>query len=116
MIGSRIACPAQDLARSIDFYRDRLGLSRTGGFRDHDGYDGAFFALPGGGELELTAGPVPPTGWSEEDLLVLYVGDRASLRQWAEKLDAQGISGWPQRTRIGTGSATRSSILTATAW
>src|SRR6476620_11509017 len=91
MIGSRVARPARYLARSIEFYRDRIGLSHTGGFRDHDGYDGAFFALPGGGELELTAGPVTPSGWSDEDLLVLYVADRTTLQRQAEVLRAHGI-------------------------
>jgi ribosomal protein S18 acetylase RimI-like enzyme len=95
MIGSRVARPTHDLARSIEFYRDRLGLSYTGGFHDHDGYDGAFFALPGGGELELTTGPAAPTGWSDEDLLVLYVADRTALQQWAETLSAQGIAPAP---------------------
>ena len=60
MIGSRIARPTNNLERSVEFYRDVLGLSHTGGFEDHDGYYGAFFALPGGSELELTAGPEDP--------------------------------------------------------
>jgi GNAT superfamily N-acetyltransferase len=92
LIGSRIARPAHDLGRSIEFYRDGLGLMQTGGFRDHDGYDGAFFALPGGGELELTAGPVRAAGNIDEDLLlVLYVADRAALQGWADALNAHGI-------------------------
>lgn len=95
MIGSRVARPTRDLARSVEFYRDRLGLTHSGGFRDHDGYDGAFFALPGGGELELTSGPVPSAGWSDEDLLVLYVADRASLRRRVDELDASGIGAVP---------------------
>jgi ribosomal protein S18 acetylase RimI-like enzyme len=92
MIKSRVARPTRDLARSIEFYRDRLGLTHTGGFRDHAGYDGAFFALPGGGELELTAGPMPPVTWSDEDLLVLYVADRAVLQQWSDAMAAHGIA------------------------
>jgi ribosomal protein S18 acetylase RimI-like enzyme len=95
MIGSRVARPAGNLARSIEFYRDRLGLTQTGGFRGHDGYDGAFFALPGGGELELTAGPLPPAGWSGEDLLVLYVADRAALQWWVDALNAHRIEAVP---------------------
>jgi GNAT superfamily N-acetyltransferase len=95
MIGSRVARPARDLGRSVEFYRDRLGLRHTGGFHDHDGYDGAFFGLPGGGELELTAGPVPPAGWSEEDLLVLYVADRTALQRCVEQLNANGTKTVP---------------------
>jgi len=92
MIGSRIARPTNDLARSVEFYRGVLGLQHTGGFEGHDGYDGAFFALPGGGELELTAGPVPPTEWSEEDLLVLYLPGHAELQRWEGVLAGHGVS------------------------
>jgi GNAT superfamily N-acetyltransferase len=95
MIGSRVARPTRDLSRSIEFYRDRLGLAHTGGFRDHEGYDGAFFALPGGGELELTAGPVAPAEWSDEDLLVLYVADHEARQRWADALNAHGIQAVP---------------------
>jgi GNAT superfamily N-acetyltransferase len=92
MIASRIALPVRDLARSTEFYRDRLGLPHTGGFRDHEGYDGDFFALPGGGELELTTGPTPPVGAPDEDLLlVLSVADRAALDQWTETLATHGV-------------------------
>ena len=45
-IGVRVARPTRDLDSSVMFYGDLLGLPRTGGFRDHDGYDGVFFALP----------------------------------------------------------------------
>ena len=91
MIGSRVARPTRDLARALEFYRYVLGLPHTGGFCDHDGYDGAFFALPGGGELELTAGPAQPTQWGEEDLLVLYVADRAALQRQVDTLSASGV-------------------------
>ena len=92
MIGSRVARPVRDLDRSVEFYRDRLGLEPAGGFTDHAGYDGAFFALPGGGELELTAGPTPPLPWSEEDLLVLYFAERAELDELAGALEQTGAS------------------------
>lgn len=91
MIRSRVARPGRELARSVEFYRDCLGLRLTGGFRGHDGYDGAFFALPGGGELELTVGPVKPAEWSDDDLLVLYVADRTALRGWVAALSAHRI-------------------------
>ena len=44
--GTRVTRPARDLARSTALYRDLLGLSSPGGFEDHDGDDGVFFALP----------------------------------------------------------------------
>jgi len=90
-VGARIARPARDLARSQVFYRDLLGLTHTGGFRDHDGYDGVFFALPGGGELELTIGPAQPTGGTAEDLLVLYVESGEAVETIAGTLLAAGV-------------------------
>jgi len=81
----------RDLARSTAFYRGLLGLQATGGFEAHDGYDGAFFALPEGGELELTTGPVQPAGGTEEDLLVLYVGTLDEVRSVGEGLVSAGV-------------------------
>jgi hypothetical protein len=52
------------------------GLTEIGGFRDHDGYDGVFLAVPGtDAHLELTSGgahgaPAP----HPESLLVLFLG------------------------------------------
>jgi len=90
-IGSRVARPSRDLARSTSYYRDLLGLQRLGGFADHDGYDGVFFALPGGGELELTSGPVEPATGTEEDLLVLYVHTFAEVLAVAAGLTTAGV-------------------------
>ena len=90
-IGSRVAHPAGDLARSTAYYRDLLGLQPRGGFTGHDGYDGVFFGLPGGGELELTAGPVEPTAGTEEDLLVLYVRTMDEVRAIGAGLVSAGV-------------------------
>jgi catechol 2,3-dioxygenase-like lactoylglutathione lyase family enzyme len=90
-ITTRIARPACDLARSTRFYRDLLGLAVLGGFVGHDGYDGVFFALPGGGELELTAGPADPASGTEEDLLVLYVSTAAEVAAIGSRLTAAGV-------------------------
>lgn len=86
-----MAHPSGDLDRSGAFYRDLLGLRPTGGFADHDGYDGIFFGLPGGGELELTAGPATPRPGSDEDLLVLYVPTLDDVRETATELEAAGV-------------------------
>lgn len=91
-ITTRIARPASDLARSTAYYRDLLGLAPRGGFRNHDGYDGVFFALPGGGELELTAGPAGPQPGSEEDILVLYVSSTDEVLAAAAALVAAGVT------------------------
>jgi len=89
--GFRVARPARDLAVSSALYRDLLRLDSRGGFENHDGYDGVFFALPGGGELELTAGPVAPNGGTDEDLLVLYVSTLEEVRAIGASLSAAGV-------------------------
>ena len=84
----RVARHTERLDEVVAFYRDGLGLPEIGGFRDHDGYDGVFLAVPGtGAHLEFTAGgepgaPVPHA----ESLLVLYLGDDAAVRAAAERL------------------------------
>jgi catechol 2,3-dioxygenase-like lactoylglutathione lyase family enzyme len=89
---SRVARPARDLARSVRFYRDLLGLPVVGGFEGHAGYDGVFFGLPGGGELELTAGPVQPAPATEEDLLVLYLRTHHEVEATGARLTAAGVT------------------------
>lgn len=86
-----MARPSGDLERSGAFYRDLLGLRPTGGFAGHDGYDGIFFGLPGGGELELTAGPATARPGSDEDLLVLYLPTLDDVRETAAELEAAGV-------------------------
>jgi GNAT superfamily N-acetyltransferase len=88
--GARVARPVLDLARSTAFYRDLLGLPTHGGFEDHDGYDGVFFGLPGGGELEITTGPVQPEPGTDDDLLVLYVRTTGEVRAIGANLAAAG--------------------------
>jgi hypothetical protein len=84
----RVARHTERLDEVVGFYRDGVGLTETGGFRDHDGYDGMFLAMPGtGAHLELTAGgghgaPAP----HPESLLVLYVGDDDAVRAVAARL------------------------------
>jgi catechol 2,3-dioxygenase-like lactoylglutathione lyase family enzyme len=89
---ARLARPARDLVRSVRFYRDLLGLPVVGGFQDHAGYDGVFFRLPGGGELELTAGPVQPAPSTEDDLLVLYVDTYREVESTGVRLTAAGVA------------------------
>jgi len=86
-----VAHPARDLARSTAYYRDLLHLQLRGGFAGHDGYDGVFFGLPGGGELELTAGPVGSAAGTEEDLLVLYVRTIDEVRAIGAGLVSAGV-------------------------
>ena len=90
-IAARVAHPVRDLARTTAFYRDLLGLRPRGGFADHDGYDGVFFELPGGGELEFTTGPVEPEPGTDEDLLVLYVGTGDEVGAMGAQLRSAGV-------------------------
>jgi len=90
----RVARHTDRLDEVVAFYRDGLGLTEVGGFRDHDGYDGVFLEVPGTGtHLELTAGgghdaPEP----HPETLLVLYLGDDAAVRRVAARLGADPIA------------------------
>jgi len=89
----RIARPTDDLEALLAFYRDALGLPVLGGFRDHEGYDGAILGMPGREfQLEFTrhrdGSPCPaPT---RDNLLVLYFQDRAELDRVAARLHAAG--------------------------
>jgi len=90
----RVARHTERLDEVVAFYRDGLGLPEIGGFRDHDGYDGVFLAVPGtGAHLELTAGgghgaPVR----HPESLLVLYLGDDEAVRAAAERLGVDPLA------------------------
>jgi len=89
----RVARHTECLGEGVGFYRDGIGLTEVGGFRDHDGYDGVFLAVPGtGAHLELTAGgshgaPAP----HPESLLVLYVGDADGVQTIAARLGVDPI-------------------------
>lgn len=89
-VASRVAHPVRDLDRALGFYRDLLGLAATGGFTGHDGYDGAFLALPEGGQLELTTGPDGPSPGTDDDLLVLYLRTPEEVTGAASRLTAAG--------------------------
>jgi catechol 2,3-dioxygenase-like lactoylglutathione lyase family enzyme len=93
----RLARPARDLPRAMRFYRDLIGLPAVGSFENHDGYDGVFFALPGGAELELTTGPTQPAPSTDEDLLVLYVRTWAEVEAIGARLTVAGVTRIPNR-------------------
>src|SRR5262245_41436241 len=89
----RIARHTVRLAQVVAFYREGIGLSEVGGFRDHDGYDGVFLAVPGtGAHLEFTAGgdhtaPEP----HPESLLVLYLGDERAVQMVSARLGVDPV-------------------------
>jgi GNAT superfamily N-acetyltransferase len=90
----RVARHTDRLSELIAFYRDGLGLAGIGGFRDHDGYDGAFLDVPGTrAHLEFTSGgahraPAP----DPESLLVLYLGDAQRVADIVRRLDVDPVA------------------------
>lgn len=88
MVRVRIARHTDRLHEVVSFYRDRVGLTEIGRFKDHDGYDGVFLEIPGTDtHLEFTTGgshdaPTP----HPESLLVLYLGSQAELDAIATRL------------------------------
>ncbi len=90
----RVARHTERLDDLVGFYRDGLGLTEVGGFKDHDGYGGVFLEVPGtGAHLELTAGgehraAVP----HPESLLVLYLGDDQAVRAVSSRLRADPVA------------------------
>ena len=89
----RVARHTERFDEVVAFYRDGIGLTEIGGFRNHGGYDGVFLAVPGtGAHLELTAGgehgaPDP----HPESLLVLYLGDEEAVQAVASRLGREPI-------------------------
>jgi catechol 2,3-dioxygenase-like lactoylglutathione lyase family enzyme len=89
----RVARHTERLDELVRFYRDGLGLTEIGRFRNHRGYDGVFLAIPGtNAHLEFTAGgshgasaPHP------ESLLVLYLGDDAAVQAVAARLETDPV-------------------------
>src|SRR3954453_9140133 len=93
MTSLRVARHTERLDAVVAFYRDGLGLIETGGFRDHDGYDGVFLEVPGtGAHLEFTAGGAQAAQAPHpEALLVLYLGDAASVERIVGRLGAGAV-------------------------
>jgi ribosomal protein S18 acetylase RimI-like enzyme len=89
----RVARPTDRLDEVVGFYRDGLGLPELGRFAGHAGYRGVLLGLPGPGRhLEFTqhdeGSPCPaPT---RDNLLVLYLGDRAAVGRVAAGLAERG--------------------------
>ncbi len=94
----RVARPTDDLDALVRFYRDGLGFTVLGEFRDHDGFDGVMLGHPGAGyHLEFTrkeghrAGKAP----TEDHLLVFYLPDPAAWRRAVDRLARCGYEPVP---------------------
>lgn len=92
----RIARPVSDLDRAAEQYTRGLGLSRLGGFVDHDGFDGVMLGAGGAGyHFEFTVcrtHPLTPSP-TPEDLLVFYVPDPEA---WARRCQAMVDAGFAE--------------------
>ena len=88
----RVARPSSDPAKVTHFYVEEVGLTRLGGFADHNGYDGAFVGKAGADwHIEFTrqeSGEPHPSP-TDEDLLVVYLAaDDLAVR--CAHMDARG--------------------------
>ena len=88
-----VARHTERLQQVVGFYRDGIGLTEIGGFRDHGGYNGVLLAVPGtGAHLELTAGgghgaPAP----HPKSLLVLYLSDDETVQTVVARLGVDPV-------------------------
>jgi catechol 2,3-dioxygenase-like lactoylglutathione lyase family enzyme len=90
----RIARHTERLDEVVAFYRDRIGLSETGRFQDHDGYDGVFLEIPGAdAELELTSGGGHDAPAAHpESLLVLYLDRQDQMDAITARIHAAPVT------------------------
>jgi catechol 2,3-dioxygenase-like lactoylglutathione lyase family enzyme len=89
----RIARQTGRLNEVVAFYRDGLGLPEVARFDDHDGYRGVMLDLPGtGAHLEFTATDhLAPPHPHVEDLVVLYLGNRAEVDRLVASAGARPV-------------------------
>ena len=96
----RVARPTGRLQELKRFYCDGIGLEVVGSFEGHAGYSGVMLGLPGTGyHLEFTeheearGADYPPP--SADNLLVLYIPERATVERIAGRLAALGYPAVP---------------------
>lgn len=95
VVQMRIARPTDKLKDIIQFYEKGLGLVKVGGFKgkDHHGYEGVMYGLPGTGvHLEFTTHEegTPCPAPTEDNLLVLYIPDKDAIEQIFSNLKKLG--------------------------
>jgi catechol 2,3-dioxygenase-like lactoylglutathione lyase family enzyme len=89
----RIARSTDKLDEVVQFYSQGIGLKILGSFHDHDGYSGCILGLPGRElHLEFThhAEGSPCPAPSRDNLLVLYLPDRAAIASVVNQLREGG--------------------------
>jgi catechol 2,3-dioxygenase-like lactoylglutathione lyase family enzyme len=89
----RVARPTDDLEAVLRFYRDGLGLSEIGSFKDHQGFDGVMLGQIGQRyhlEFTLQRGHTAGRAPTPENLLVFYLPDADEHRRAVERMRAHG--------------------------
>jgi catechol 2,3-dioxygenase-like lactoylglutathione lyase family enzyme len=89
----RFARPTDRLPDLLRFYEEAIGLERIDSFEDHAGYSGVMLGLPGEEvHLELTthAEGSPCPAPTRDNLLVLYLTNRAAIAGVEERMRALG--------------------------
>ena len=93
-VRTRVAHPTASMPAALAFYGDLLGFD-VDGPHPATPYEIAFVALPGGTQLELTAGGDLPLPSTRDDLLVLYVPAAADVLLLAARLVDAGVPSEP---------------------
>ncbi len=93
-VRTRVAHPTADLSAALAFYTGVLGFA-VDGPHPATPYEIAFVALPGGAQLELTAGGDQPLPTTRDDLLVLYVPAASDVDALRLRLLAAGVAPEP---------------------
>ncbi|KAF9976911.1 hypothetical protein BGZ73_007528 [Actinomortierella ambigua] len=101
----RFARPTSDLTKTLHFYEQALGLTTIASFDNHKGFDGRILAVespvpgqPAPWHLEFTyqhrsnddheeESPRAPT---RDNLLVLYLKDRAQVEERKKRMEEHG--------------------------
>ena len=94
----RIARPTDQLDEVVRFYRDGLGLAVIASFQGHAGYDGVMLGLPGRNyhlEFISHADGSPCPAPTHDNLLVLYIPDKAAIDALVARLGAMGYTPVP---------------------
>lgn len=90
-VRTRVAYPTASTRAAIGFYGDLLGFE-VDGPHPATPYELVFFTLPGGTQLELTAGGELPVPQTRDDLLVLYVPTAADVAGLRHRLESAGLA------------------------
>ena len=89
-VRSRVAHPTRSVAAAVAFYGDLLGCD-VDGPHPATPYELVIFSLPGGAQLELTAGGEQPLPTTRDDLLVLYVPAPRDVEAVRSRLAEAGV-------------------------